>query len=297
MKKKTHKEYVEEIARINPNIEVIGIYSGAHEKIKHKCLIDGYEWDVTPHNILKGRGCPMCTGHIQRTQEEYVKEVFLINPNIEVLGVYINNMFPISHKCLLHNVIWDAIPVNILRGHGCRQCGNEILANMKRKDKGQYIEDLKRINSNIILIGEYINAHIPTKHKCLIDNHEWNAKPNNILSGTGCPVCNESFGERQIRQWLDKNNIMYESQKVFKNCCNINTLPFDFYLPDYNVVIEYQGEQHYKPIDYFGGEKNFKMQQKRDNIKREYCKNNNIRLLEIPYYDSVEEKLNNFLFI
>lgn len=70
-----------------------------------------------------------------------------------------------------------------------------------------------------------------------------------------------------------------------------------FYLTDYNLAIEYQGEQHYRPIDYFGGKEKFEVQQKRDNIKRDYCKNNNINLLEIPYYKNVEEELNNFLFI
>ena len=62
-------------------------------------------------------------------------------------------------------------------------------------------------------------------------------------------------------------------------------MPFDFYLVDYNILIECQGEQHYKPISVFGGEKGFKLQQKRDNIKRNYCKNHNIHLIELPYWD------------
>lgn len=296
-KKKTHEEYVAEVAIKNPNIEVVGEYIGAHTKIKHHCLIDDYEWDATPHNILKGRGCPMCAGHIKRTQEEYIKEVSVVNPNIRVLGEYVNNVTPILHKCIIHNVEWYATPVNILRGHGCRQCGNEVLANARKKETEQYVEDLRAVNPDIVVIGEYINAHTLTKHKCLIDGCEWDAKPNNILSGKGCPVCNESFGERQIRQWLSKHNIMYEFQKIFDKCRNIKVLPFDFYLPNHNMVIEYQGEQHYRPIDYFGGEENFKKQQKRDSIKRDYCKKNGIKLLEIPYDKDIEEELNNFLFI
>ena len=296
-KKKTHEEYVAEVRNINPNIEVVGRYIGAHTKIKHRCLVDKYEWLVTPNNILKGKGCPKCSNHIKRTHEQYIEEVSLLNSNIEVLGEYINNTTPILHRCTIHNVEWNAIPINILRGHGCRQCGNDILANDRKKDKEQYIADLKRVNSNIIVLGEYINAHTPIKHKCLIDGFEWNAKPNNILSGKGCPICNESSGERQVRQWLSEHDIMYEPQKIFENCYNVKALPFDFYLTDYNLAIEYQGEQHYRPIDYFGGKEKFEVQQKRDNIKRDYCKNNNINLLEIPYYKNVEEELNNFLFI
>lgn len=296
-KKKTHNEYIAEVELSYPNIEVIGVYVSSHEKIKHKCRIDNYEWDATPHNILKGRGCPKCAGHIKRTQEDYIRDVSLVNPNIKVIGEYVNNMTPVLHKCIVHNIEWNAAPVSILNGHGCRLCGNEILANARKKDKKQYVEDLKRTNPDIIIIGEYINAHTLTKHKCLIDGYEWDVKPNNILSGKGCPVCSESFGERKVRQWLDNHKIVYEVQKTFDDCCNIKMLPFDFYLPDYHIAIEYQGEQHYRPIDYFGGEKNFKMQQNRDNIKKNYCKNNNIKLLEISYFENVEEKLNNYLFI
>lgn len=296
-KRKTHEEYVAEVRNINSNIEVVGEYVGAHTKILHRCKVDDYEWYVTPNNILKGRSCPKCSNHIKRTQEDYIKEVSLVNPNIEVLGEYINNITPILHKCIVHNVEWETTPINILNGHGCRKCGNEMLANARSKDLKQYIKDVNSVNSDIIVIGDYINAHTPIRHKCLIDGCEWDAKPNNILSGKGCPVCNESLGERKVRQWLDKYHFVYEPQKSFDDCRNINTLPFDFYLPDCNTVIEYQGEQHYRPIDYFGGQENFENQILRDNIKREYCKNNDIKLLEIPYYKNIEEELNNFLFI
>lgn len=358
-KRKTHEEYVKQVEKINPNIEVLERYIDAHTKILHRCKIDGYEWYVSPNNILKGRGCPCCSNHIKRTQEDYISEVLLINPNIEVLGDYINNITPILHRCLIHNIIWNAAPNSILRGHGCRQCGNEILANARRKSREQYISELKIINPDIIVIGEYINAHTPVLHKCLIDGYEWYAKPNNILSGRGCPkcggtmkklhdeyiaelklinpdvevieqyidaktpilhkclvdgwiwystpsnmlsskgcpVCHESSGERQVRQWLNRHGVSYEFQKIFDDCIDKKPLLFDFYLPDYNIVIEYQGGQHYFAVDYFGGEEKFKLQQKHDNIKREYCKKQEIKLLEIPYYKNVEEELNNFLFI
>ena len=68
-------------------------------------------------------------------------------------------------------------------------------------------------------------------------------------------------------------------------------------MPVYGVCIEYQGEQHYRPIEYFGGEESFYLQQKHDQIKRNYCKHNNIKLLEIPYWEDIEKVLNNFLFI
>lgn len=296
-KQKTHEEYVAELAIKNPNIEAIESYVGANTKILHRCLIDGYEWYVTPHNILKGRGCPRCSGHIKKTHESYVEEVKEVNSNIEVIGRYIDISTPILHLCKTHNVEWMARPSNILRGHGCRKCRNDALASARSKNQEQYIEDLKEANPNIVVLGNYVNAHIPILHKCLIDGCEWYAKPNNILSGKGCPKCNESFGERQVRQWLDAHNVAYISQKMFDDCCDVKPLPFDFYLPNYNIAIEYQGEQHYRPVDYFGGEEKFKLQQRHDGIKNEYCESNNIKLLCIPYYEDVNEQLNNFLFI
>ena len=99
--------------------------------------------------------------------------------------------------------------------------------------------------------------------------------------------------------WLDKNNIFYEPQMRFDDCCDIKTLPFDFYIPSLKIAIEYDGKQHFEPIEYFGGKESFEILQKHDAIKNEYCKNNGISLLRIPYYkyNNIEEELNNFLFI
>ena len=76
-----------------------------------------------------------------------------------------------------------------------------------------------------------------------------------------------------------------------------NQLPFDFYLPKYNSCIEFDGIQHYEPVEHFGGQESYDYTVKHDKIKNEYCKNNGILLLRIPYYKNVEEELNNFLFI
>jgi len=122
--------------------------------------------------------------------------------------------------------------------------------------------------------------------KCSKCNHEWEASLNNRSRGRGCPKCSfQSKGENKIELLLKQRSINFIPQKTFPDCKNINVLEFDFYLPNYNANIEYQGRQHYESVDYFGGEKSFKLNQKRDQIKRDYCKNNNIKLIEIPYWD------------
>jgi len=84
-------------------------------------------------------------------------------------------------------------------------------------------------------------------------------------------------------------------QKTFDSCRSVYVLPFDFYLPEQNICIEYDGEQHYKVIKYWGGENGFLMRQKRDKIKTDYCKDNNIKLIRIRYDDNLINELTRFL--
>lgn len=92
-----------------------------------------------------------------------------------------------------------------------------------------------------------------------------------------------SAGERLIKGILEDNNIKFVPQKRFNDCKNVLPLPFDFYLPDYNTLIEFDGIQHFKPIEYFGGEEEFKRRQNNDAIKNKYCKDNKINLIRLPY--------------
>ena len=367
--KKTHEEYTKEVRHINPAIQVVGKYKNATTNITHKCLLCNFDWEAIPSNILKGHGCPKCgikKYSIQKikTHQEYCLEILKINPNIEVVETYKGSKVKIKHHCLIHDVYWKAIPSNILKGCGCSKCGNEKISNKHKKLKKIYIEELKQFNSNIVLVGEYINSTTPVLHKCnkhnviwnmapisalrgsgcnlcgiekysytnrktneeyieelkiknpdiisieeykdaltpimhrcLKCNNEWFARPSNILFGKGCPTCNESHGENRIKLYLNSKNIYYIRQKCFEECKDKRHLPFDFYLPDYNKIIEFDGKQHFEPIEYFGGEEHFKIQQKHDKIKDNFCKNNGISLLRIPYFKNIEEELNNFLFI
>jgi len=89
--------------------------------------------------------------------------------------------------------------------------------------------------------------------------------------------------------------INFETQKRFEDCRDKRTLPFDFYLPEHNLCIEYQGKQHYYALDFFGGKKAFNIRCFHDKLKREYCDNKSIRLIEIPYIYDTKEKIYNFL--
>lgn len=303
---KTHEQYVNELKNINPDIIVLGKYVNAKTKIIHKCLKHNMEWESSPNTMLKGRGCPQCAKEKRyesraKSHEEYVSELKIANSNIIAIDKYKNYNTPITHKCLKHDIEWIAAPSSVLHGRGCPQCKSEKIAQKTgdrcRKTHIQYIQEVQDVNPDIIVLGIYIGANIPILHKCKKDGYEWMAAPSRILYGYWCPVCQETSGERKVRQHLEKNKIKYEFQKTFKDCKDINALPFDFYLPEYNTAIEFNGQQHYESVEYFGGEEKFKTQQKHDQIKRDYCNKNNIKLLEIRYDEDIEEKLNNFLFI
>lgn len=284
----THSEYVEKVSKINPDIEVVGKFVNLTKSIIHKCKIDGYEWMAMPKSILNGSLCPLCTGR-RKTTESFKKEVFLINPNIDIIGDYVDTKTKIKCACIIDGYKWDALPNSLLRGYGCPMC-----AGTNKKDQNEYVELVNVLNSNIEVVGEYINAKTPILHRCKICNNYWTATPHNILRGTGCPVCNESHGERTVRNYLTDMCISFKEQHTFHDCKNIKVLPFDFYLPQYNMCIEYDGIQHFKPVDAFGGQSYFDKVMKHDAIKTNYCAKNNIVLLRVRYDENVKEKLDEF---
>jgi very-short-patch-repair endonuclease len=114
---------------------------------------------------------------------------------------------------------------------------------------------------------------------------------NSHLRGSGCPRCSDSKGEKKIRKLLKSNDIIFIHQYKFNNCKNVRPLPFDFYLPDYNVCIEYNGKQHYEPIKHFGGKKQLIYIQKNDKIKQEFCEKEGIKLITVKYNEDIEERL------
>ncbi len=142
-----------------------------------------------------------------------------------------------------------------------------------------------------------LSSYINNKEKILIDfncGHKPNwIIPNALKNGYSCPICNESKGEKAIRLYLENNNIKFIQEYRFEDCRYKYTLPFDFYIPEYNLCIEFDGVQHFEAIEHFGGGKSFKLTKNRDKIKNEYCKENDIELLRIPYWeiDNIESIL------
>ena len=241
------------------------------------------------HYKLWKHSCPYCSGRYRTTEEA---QRMVLNPNIEFISEYHGSEKPIRCRCHKCGNEWTTNrPIDLFkRSGGYPVCGRESTAEKRRKPQEEFEKEMKSINPNIKITGIYRSTHKPIKCKCLIDGYEWESHPSNLLNGSaGCPICNSSVGEKLIVQFMEKNNIQYERQKTFPDCKDIFALKFDVYDVDNNIAIEFQGEQHYFPIDYAGfGEEYAKDQfdklQRRDRIKKEYCYNNGITLICIPYW-------------
>ena len=302
MKKKTHEEYVFELSIKNPDLEVVGVYVDTKTKILHRCKIHNIIWEMFPTNALKGQGCQKCkcekmSARQLKPNEQYLSEAELLNPHVIVLEPYAGASVPILHKCKYCGKKWKIRPSDVLNGKSCRECSCKKFGQKIKKSHQQYIEDLLKVNADIEPVEDYINTDTPILHKCNICGYIWPIKPNHALSGHGCPVCNQSRGEREISKWLDEFFIKYIPQYKFDDCRDRLPLPFDFYLPQYNICIEYDGLQHFEPIDWFGGEETLSAIKYHDSIKTNYCKENQITLIRIAYNQSIAEELNKFLLI
>ena len=310
-KRKTHEEFVEELKYKNQNldnIEFITKYINAKTHITCRCKIHNHIWDAHPWSLIQGCGCPICgqekTHKAQTTtHEDFVERMGNINPNIEIRSRYTKNYQEVDCHCKICKHDWSPTAQNLLAGHGCPNCANIKLSNDRRNDLETLKEKSKQISKYIdICFDNYKNKNSNLDCTCKICHHKWQACFHNLMAGRGCPECNRiSKGEAMISNVLNELSIDFIRNHAYDDLLSDNDvrLSYDFYLVDYNILIEYQGEQHEKPIEYFGGEEKFKIQQEHDKRKREYALKNNIYLLEIWYwdFDNIEQILKEQLHI
>ncbi|MHA1815314.1 MAG: hypothetical protein ACTSX1_04860 [Candidatus Heimdallarchaeaceae archaeon] len=223
------------------------------------------------------------------TNQEFVSRAEEVHKNKYdyTFSNYKNYNTKVKILCQEHG-IFEQAPINHLRGRGCKQC---VYDNLK-SNTSDFIRDSKKVHGNIYSYSAttYSGCYSKVIITCL-KHGNFKQKPYSHKQGKGCPICNNSKGEKEVRLILEKCDIKYIPQKTFDDCKNVFLLSFDFYLPDYNLCIEYDGEQHFRPMGFSGGEKSYKRIVKNDNIKNEYCKVNNIELLRIKFNENVIDKL------
>lgn len=266
-------------------------YINAHKKVKIICKEHGV-FEQRPNDHLNGKGCSLCNGGVKLNTNQFIiksKEIHGDKYDYS-LSKYNTSYDKIKIICKEHG-IFEQKSNGHLNGKGCPFCNGGV-----KLSKAVFIKKSKHIHKDKYdySLVNYVNSH--TKIKIICKEHGvFNQLPYQHLNNNGCPKCKESKGEKDIRNILEKNNIIFESEKRFGNCKDKLPLPFDFYLPNQNTLIEYDGKQHFEPINFFGGNKSLILQQKRDKIKNIYCKENNINLIRIKYDDNINEKIKQML--
>jgi hypothetical protein len=301
-KKKTQEEFVETINKItNGEYNVIGEYKGKRVKVRLKHNVCSYEWEVTPDNfVYQGNRCPNCankmrvfTGRKQISNDEFLLKVKnKFGNKFTILSEYSPAGVLVRHEC---GYEYEVIPYDFFKKR-TDKCPNCI--KNKNKTHDDFIKEIKSIvGDEYKVLSKYKGSRTKVKMKHEICGCIWDVKPTLFLhNGNRCPNCNESKGEKKIRRWLENNNIIFEAQKEFDGLIGIGNknLRFDFAVynsyKNINFLIEYDGEFHFKK-QY--KDDHFEMLQIHDELKNNFCKINNIKLLRIPYweFDNIENML------
>ena len=283
-KRKTKEEWQSESNAIHNNeFEILEEPKSGQQNINilhKKC---GNIINIKLNDHLK-RYCKFCSGKHKRNREEYQKLSNEIHNNeFEILEEPKNvksNVKIFHKKC--GNIINMTMNNHINHKNGCKKCSKYSI-----KSNQYWINKTKEIwNDDYRILDEVVNCHEKVRIIHTICGKEHLKSMSSFIHGKrGCPYCYNSdlkYAERYIENYLDSKNIKYEREKTFDNLINPisgRKLRFDFWIPSRNLIIEVNGIQHYKVIECWGGEKYFQEQIYRDNIKKNYLENNNIKLL------------------
>jgi len=284
----------EDISQIvfNFGYELLDKYKNKWNKwkviVKNK---DGYKLDFTLQNLIKEK-YSIVNKHNPYSLENISLWLKLNNKNFKLCddNVYINQRKRLKFYCLDCDDYFFMCWNYIYRGENCSVCRGmqtgekHSLAYLRPDWLIQWNYEKNKIFSDNITIGSDKKIYWICEKCGYGKNGEWLTSPHNRLrDNTGCPNCIFWKGEYRIKECLE--NIRYFFQHRFSDCKDIRSLPFDFYIPNSNICIEYHGEQHYRDVKFFNKGNGFKGLKKRDKIKEKYCKDNKIKLIVIPYWD------------
>lgn len=312
--KLTTEEFIEKASNIHNNkFDYSKVkYVNSYTKIKIICPSHG-EIESRPDHHLRSNGCKLCSYEKYSIRKRSNSSKFILkaskvhNNKYDYSKVdYYDNNTKVIIVCPIHGE-FEQTPASHLRGSICLKCS----LNERTSTKQNFIKKSKKVHKNKYDYSKvnYIKSNIKVSIICR-KHGEFKQTPNDHLNGCGCSICNSPKGELKVSEWLDNQNIKYISQKRFKNLLGRDgrkRLAFDFYIPKFNICIEYDGIQHYIPT-YFGTRKKkskeqikklelkeFKSIQKRDLKKNEFCKNNNIKLIRIKYDEDINTVLDKHL--
>ena len=290
MRKLTNQEFIDKVRDLVSE-EYIFTETYVNSRTKIKCVhnLCSHEWSIKPADFLNGIRCPSCSD-LRKKPDDFSKEISnLVGNEYTFIEEYVNRATKI--KCV-HNLCsheWSITPNNFLRGQRCPECKDKPVP---PKTDTQFKDDVfKLVGDEYSFTETYINSS--TKIKCIHNmqdcNYVWKIEPTEFLRGSRCPSCNKnsSAPSRDVERILKDMSIAYEKEKTFDSCVSVKKLRFDFYFEINNKLycIEYDGEQHFIAIEKFGGAAGLIETKRRDDIKTNFCIENNIDLLRLTYKD------------
>lgn len=301
--KKSHEVFKDEVfSLVGDEYSLLSEYENCYNKVLFKHNTCGNEFLMKPNSFLSGYRCPKCGIESRAFKRTKTNEEFLVKVTekfgneYSMVSKYTKSTEKITFKHNNCGCEFDMNPYNFLNSsEPCPQCSNRI------KITTDYFkqEVFNLVGDEYSVLGEYHSAHakIQLRHnKC---GNVYDGCRNMFLKGHRCPQCYSSKGEDKITKYLRDKSISFKSQKTFKGLVGLGggNLKYDFYIPDYKLLIEYNGEQHYKPVEAFGGENQLEIQKEHDQRKRDYAKEHNYKLLEIGYWDfnNIEDILDDFI--
>lgn len=311
MKKLSTEEFITKCRKIHGNKYDYSLvnYKNQDTKVEIVCPIHGIFLQRPDHH-LAGHECKKCSCNSEKILEQRDKmyEDFIIKSKIIHSNkydyskvIYKNARTKVCIICPEHGEFW-VTPDSHLKGHNCLKCSIIENANNHRDNTEDFVSKSKLIHGNKYDYSKcvYIGNKLPVEIVCRKHGSFWQL-PYNHLMKKGCPFCvdlSNSSGEKTIEKFLKDNSIEYKRQKTFIDCINPITnhkLRFDFYIPKLNICIEYDGRQHFYPVKKWGGYNALLTCIQRDNVKDNYCKDKNIKLIRISYKENILLKLNKLI--
>lgn len=262
-------------------------YINSITKVEILCKDHG-SFLVRPDSHVRKVGCPICNGGVKYTKEEFVLKSIKIHGDKYDYSLvnYVNSTTKVEVICKKHGSFYIN-PSNHLNGQGCSRC---VGLNKKTTDEFKISANRKHGDIYDYSFVDYKNNR--TKVNILCKKHGlFKQIPKDHLNGSGCKLCKSSKGEELIESILKSFGLDYEREFKFKDCVGISgtILPFDFYLCKLNLLIEYDGRQHYESVSKFGGSLALNNLKLNDNIRNEWCLKNKIILFRIKYDNIIND--------
>ena len=258
------------------------VYVTAKDPVKIICKTHGEFWQI-PNNHTQGAGCSLCVPRIIENTEEFIRRAKLTHGDRYKYdkSVYVDGCGKLIIVCGRHGDFEQSSSEHI-RGKGCPKCAAEHRGDLARYTEKDFLQKARLVHGDKYDYSgvEYIDLR--TKINITCKKHGiFQQKPINHLRGSGCLTCKSSKGELIIAKVLCDKSIDYVQEYSLPETSD--RYRYDFYLPELGLLIEYHGVQHYKPIEFFGGEDQLRATQLRDKIKRSVAKALGYQYLEIGY--------------